>query len=135
MPESKKILVIDDSALSRKILEDALVERGFSVTIAEDGQQGLMLLTQQMPDLILMDVVMPNMNGWEACRHMRNVARSQLVPIIIMTSKNTPHDMLQSFEAGADEFLDKPINMDDLFAAIEKLLQRESKVPKPNPAT
>lgn len=128
MPDTpKKILVIDDSALNRKLLEDALQQKGYSVTVAEDGQQGLMLMTQELPDLILMDVVMPNMNGWEATRHMRKVAQSKAVPIVLMTSKTAASDMLASFEAGADEFLNKPINMDEMFAALEKLLQNSAK--------
>jgi CheY-like chemotaxis protein len=137
MPDiKKKILVVDDSALNRRLLEDTLVQKGFLVTMAEDGQQGLMLMTQEMPDLILMDVVMPNMGGWEATRHMRKVAKTQLVPIILMTTKNTPHDMLASFEAGADDFINKPIDMPELFEMIDKLLEKvaATKVEKANPA-
>ena len=131
MSATKKILIIEDSALNRKVLEDALMQRGHEVICAEDGREGIDRLGKESPDLILMDVVMPNMNGWDACRQMRAVARSQAVPIIIMTSKNTPQDMLQAFEVGADEFLEKPINMEELYAAVDKLLQRDAQPEKP----
>jgi len=124
MPDAKKILIIEDSALNRKILEDALSQKGYQVLLADDGRQGMDKLRDESPDLVLMDVVMPNMNGLEATRHIRAAARSQAVPIVIMTSKNTPQDMLQAFEVGADEFLDKPINLEELYETVDRLLNR-----------
>lgn len=118
----KRILVIDDSALSRQMLDEALKPRGFEVLMASDGEEGFLMFKRTSPHLILMDVVMPQMNGWETCVRIRRAAQSQAVPIIIMTSKNTPQDMLQSFEVGADEFIAKPINLDELFTMIGRLL-------------
>lgn len=124
MADVKKILIIEDSALNRKILEDALLQRSYQVLTAEDGREGMEKLNKEAPDLVLMDVVMPNMNGWETCKQIRAAAKVQATPIIIMTSKNTPQDMLQAFEVGADEFLDKPVNLEDLYEMIERLLNR-----------
>lgn len=124
MPDAKKILIIEDSALNRKILEDALSGKGYQVLCAEDGREGMERLNKESPDLVLMDVVMPNMNGWETCKHIRAAAKVQATPIIIMTSKNTPQDMLQAFEVGADEFLDKPVNLEELYETVDRLLNR-----------
>lgn len=119
---AKRILVIDDSALSRQLLEDALKPRGYEVIMATDGEDGFNAFKKTQPHLILMDVVMPQMNGWETCVRIRRAAQTQAVPIIIMTSKNTPQDMLQSFEVGADEFIAKPINIGELLGMISRLL-------------
>ena len=124
-PSDKKILIVDDSALSRSMLKDALEKQGYHINLAEDGEKGLQAVIRDTPDLVLMDVVMPELNGWEACKRIRKAALSRAVPIIIMTSKDTPQDMLQSFEVGADEFLNKPVALDELFVAISRLLGSE----------
>lgn len=131
MPDAKKILIIEDSALNRKILEDALVQKGYQTLTAEDGREGMDKLNKDSPDLVIMDVVMPNMNGWETCKQIRAAAKVQATPIIIMTSKNTPQDMLQAFEVGADEFLDKPINLEEMYETVERLLNRGAQQEKP----
>ncbi|MBI4376387.1 MAG: response regulator [Elusimicrobia bacterium] len=124
-PAQKRILVIDDSALSRSVLQEALEKKGFRVTLAENGEKGVTLVLQDAPDLILMDVVMPELNGWETCLRIRKAALSKAIPIVIMTSKDTPQDMLQSFEVGADEFISKPVALDELFNTINQLLSSE----------
>ena len=119
----KKVLVIDDSALSRSTMETMLAARGYQVTLASNGEDGLKLVPDLKPDLVLIDVVMPQLNGWETCQRLRAVPSGEAVPIIVVTSKNTPHDMLQAFEVGANEFVTKPVNQDELYAVIDRLLK------------
>jgi DNA-binding response OmpR family regulator len=119
------ILIIDDSALVVGTLTDALTERGFTVTAASNGHAGLAQLQLSVPDIILMDIVMPVMDGWETCRQIRSLAALQAVPIIIMTHRNTPQDLLRAFEVGADQFLVKPIDVDELHREIDELLKKK----------
>ena len=119
----KKVLVIDDSALSRSTMESMFAQRGFVVTLAANGEDGLKLLPEVQPDLVLIDVVMPQLNGWETCQRMRAVPGYESLPIIVVTSKNTPHDMLQAFEVGANEFVTKPVDEAELFAVVNRLLK------------
>ncbi|HAZ07127.1 MAG TPA: hypothetical protein DCZ01_01085 [Elusimicrobia bacterium] len=123
-PDSKQILVIDDSALNRKYLEILLTNSGFRVHLAANGEEGLRKIETLHPDLVIMDVVMPNINGWEACRRIRAAIVNDSIPIVVITSKNTPQDMLQAFEVGANEFISKPIDESEMLAAVDRLLQR-----------
>ncbi|MBI3548251.1 MAG: response regulator [Elusimicrobia bacterium] len=123
--DRKTVLVVDDSALNRKILQDALEKKGYSVRVSENGEVGLRQVIEKTPDFILLDVMMPEMNGWDTCMRIRRAALTKQVPIIIMTSKDTAHDVLQAFEAGADEFIPKPINLEELFGMIERLLSSD----------
>jgi PleD family two-component response regulator len=116
--------VIDDSALSRKTLEMMLVASGYTVVLANNGEQGLAMISQTLPDLLLIDVVMPELNGWETCARLRSVAVGETIPVIVITSKNTPQDMLQAFEVGANEFISKPIDETELIATIDRLLKQ-----------
>ena len=124
MPEKKTILIIDDSALILSTLQDALAAGGYEVMTAANGKEGLSRIQERTPDVILMDVVMPIMDGWETCRRVRMAASLQSVPIIIMTQKNTPQDLLRAFEVGADEFLEKPIDRERLFQTMDLLMKR-----------
>jgi len=125
MPDApKKILIIDDSALSRKTLEAMLVARGYEVLLAANGEAGLAMIPTAMPDLLLIDVVMPELNGWETTARLRNAAHGETIPVIVITSKNTPQDMLQAFEVGANEFINKPIDEAELVATVDRLLKR-----------
>lgn len=127
MPNTGTILVIDDSLFIRSALTEALTTRGFQVLTAENGKEGLSVLQRTAPDAILMDVVMPIMDGWETCRQIRAAANLQAVPIIIMTHKNTSSDLLRAFEAGANDFLEKPIEADVVVEAIRNAMARASR--------
>lgn len=127
----RKILVIDDSNLSRNIIRETLEKSGFEVYLAESGEKGLAEVAARVPDLILLDVVMPGLSGWEACLRLKQAAPKKAVPIVIVTSKNAPQDMLHSFESGADEFLNKPVPPEDLVKMINRLLGSEKFKPEP----
>lgn len=122
----RKVLIIDDSALSRAELETAFTERGFQVELAPDGVEGLLRIDNAAPDLVMIDVLMPNMDGWEVCRRIRSHGAAKPMSIIVMTSKDSTETMLQAFEVGADEFLQKPMDVDELFAIVDKLLGEQA---------
>lgn len=122
MPPPRKVLIIDDSSLSRAELEAAFSERGYTVEQALDGVEGLRKLEDAPPDLVLIDVLMPNMDGWEVCRRIRTRLPPDKLTVVVMTSKDTREIMLQAFEVGADEFLQKPMDADELFATVDRLL-------------
>ena len=122
MPPPRKVLIIDDSMVSRAELQGAFAERGYQVEEASDGVAGLRRLEDAPPDIVLIDVVMPTMDGWEVCRRIRSRLPPEKLSVIVMTSKDARETMLQAFEVGADEFLQKPMDVDELFAAVDRLL-------------
>lgn len=124
MPEPLTILIIEDSALSRTALRDDLAGRGFKVLTAENGKEGLSLIQSKRPDVVLMDVVMPIMDGWETCHQVRAAAELREIPIIITTTKNTSQDMMRAFEVGANQFMEKPLDVDLLVKEIHGLAAR-----------
>lgn len=122
----KRILVVDDSETSRTFVKQALEGLGYEVAEAADGEQALRKVQERPPDLLIMDVIMPEMTGWDLCARIKGSSDRGQIPIIIITTKDKEHDMLRSFESGADEFLNKPINVDDLASSIDRLLNRTS---------
>lgn len=119
----KQILVIDDSAINRNYLNTFLTANGFGVLLASNGEEGLRMIAKHHPDLVILDVIMPNLDGWETCLRMRTAIVNDSTPIIVLTSKNTPQDMLRAFEVGANEFISKPLHEPELLTAVNRLLK------------
>lgn len=118
----KKILVVDDSATMRHILYGVLTKLGYEVVVAENGGEGVLKAQQEMPHLIVMDVVMPDMNGYQATRAITRDAATRHIPIIILTSRDQATDRIWGMRQGARAYLAKPFNADELqekIAAIE----------------
>ena len=123
----QSILVVDDSSLMRGILREELESEGFEVHLAEDGPQALELTRDLRPDVILLDVGLPGMDGYEVCRHVRADAATGEIPILMITAWNELKDKLAGFEAGADDYLTKPFFTKELLARVRKNLRvRES---------
>jgi signal transduction histidine kinase/ligand-binding sensor domain-containing protein/DNA-binding NarL/FixJ family response regulator len=118
----KKVLIVDDVPQNRIMLMDALMPLGFEILDAENGQECLDMLDDVKPDLIVMDVMMPVMNGWEVTQRIRRLPELTDVPIIIVTASTTKEDETKSYAAGANAFLPKPIEHDALFRTIGELL-------------
>jgi CheY-like chemotaxis protein len=118
----RRVLVVDDIAANRMPLVDLLVPLGFDVFMADNGERGVELAQSLHPDLILMDAVMPVMDGLEATRRLRAMPRTQGVPIIVVSAGATAEDQRNGLEAGADVFLAKPLDMHGLLAEIGILL-------------
>jgi two-component system response regulator MtrA len=118
---SARVLVADDDPHLRMVLRAMLSHAGYDVLLAEDGAQALALFEHEAIDLVMLDVVMPHMTGFEVCRRMR--ARSN-VPILLLTSRSHTDDVVHGFELGADDYLAKPFQREELVARVRALLRR-----------
>jgi DNA-binding response OmpR family regulator len=123
---SPRILFADDDNLSRQLVQTILSQAGLSPLLAEDGQQVLEMWRRQPVDLIILDVMMPRLDGFEACRAIRQTSD---VPIMMLTSRTGEADVLRGFEAGADDYLSKPFRPKELLARIYAILQRTHRAP------
>jgi CheY-like chemotaxis protein/MinD-like ATPase involved in chromosome partitioning or flagellar assembly len=118
------VLLVDDEEQIRKLLETSLQRRGYEVAVASDGIEALRQIRQKMPDLIVTDVNMPNMNGFELTRRLRADHRTARVPIVMLSARKAADDILTGYAEGADEYIAKPVEMSVLAAKIEVLIKR-----------
>ena len=130
MTDTKKsqILVVDDGAENREILVDLLGSEGYIVDTAKDGAEAVEKALASPPDLILMDVSMPRLTGFEACRRLKADERTHLVPIVLVTGLVAREDRIQGIAAGCDDFLTKPVDSEQLMARTRNLLRTKSLV-------
>ena len=117
-----KILLVEDNEMNRDMLSRRLERRGYEVVIAVDGQQGVDLAQSAAPDLILMDMSLPVIDGWEATRQLKAMDRMKGVPIIALTAHAMSGDREKALEAGCDDYDTKPIELPRLLGKIEALL-------------
>lgn len=125
MPE--KILIIDDDVDTLKLVGLIVQRQGYEVQVASSGPQALAMLQSDAPDLVLLDIMMPEMDGYEVARKMREDPRTAEIPIIMFTAKSQLDDKVAGFEAGADDYLTKPTQPRELLAHIKAVLARASK--------
>ena len=116
-----QILVVDDESRMRKLVKDFLQREGYSVLEAGDGMEAMDIFYDQKIDLVILDVMMPKMDGWQTCREIR---RDSTVPIIMLTARSEERDELQGFELGVDEYISKPFSPKILVARVGALLKR-----------
>lgn len=119
-----RILVIEDNELNRDMLVRRLQRRGFETSVAEDGQQGIDTARTQRPDLILMDMSLPEVDGWTATRTLKADPDTQRIPIIALTAHAMASDRDSALEAGCDDFDTKPVDFPRLLAKIDQVLRR-----------
>jgi CheY-like chemotaxis protein len=125
---SPRILIADDDPLGAELLEAYLGERDCELRTASDGEQTLQLVGSWRPNLILLDVMMPRISGFEVCKRLRSDPATRDIAIIMITALDQPSDMERAVEAGTDDFISKPINKTDLLLRVEALLSsREQK--------
>ncbi len=117
----KKIMVVDDSATERHVLGEMLTKQGFQVIFAEDGESSVAKAKAELPDLILMDVVMPGMNGFQATRSITTDPATQHIPVFIVTTKGQETDKIWGARQGAKDYLVKPVDSTDLLGKIAAL--------------
>ncbi|VXC57454.1 Diguanylate cyclase [Oceanicaulis sp. 350] len=123
---SARILVVDDIETNRRLLEARLTAEYFDVLMAEDGPSCLELARSQKPDVILLDVMMPRMDGFETCRRLKADPLTRHIPVVMVTALDQRSDRIRGLEAGADEFLTKPVDDVALFARVRSLLRLTS---------
>ena len=123
MTASAKILVVDDTPHNVKLLADLLTVKGYVVVTASSGAQALEKVETEQPDLVLLDVVMPEMSGYEVCRKIRGSRATATLPVVMVTALDPAQERVKGIEAGADDFLSKPISQQELLARVKSLLR------------
>jgi len=118
---NEHILIIEDDEAIVKVLRRSLTYEGYQVETALDGETGLMLARNRRPDLVILDWMLPEMDGLEVCQRLRSLGN---VPILILTAKDTIQDRVQGLDAGADDYMVKPFELDELLARVRALLRR-----------
>ena len=121
----KKILIVDDSSTARHFLLDVLTKGGYEVLVSENGDDAILKAKADLPDLILMDVIMPGINGFQATRAITKDEATKHIPVIMLTSKDMETDRIWGMRQGAAEFLSKPIEPAALLQKIRALDQAE----------
>ena len=124
--EPAHILVVDDVEKNVRLLADLLTFRGYRVDSAASGEQALARIAAEPPDLVLLDVMMPGLSGYDVCRSLRADARHALLPVVLVTALDPAAERVKGLEAGADDFISKPINQAELMARVRSLLRIKS---------
>ena len=123
MNQKPRILVVDDEPMNVALLEAVLVSRGYEVITATNGLEALDLIHKDNIDLVLLDIMMPEMDGFEACRRIKADERLRDIPIIMLTALHSKQDRIKGIEAGAEDFISKPFDQGEVLARIKMLLK------------
>lgn len=118
-----KILLVEDNEMNRDMLSRRLIRKGYDVVMAVDGRQGVDMATSEAPDLILMDMSLPEIDGWEATRLVKGAEATRAIPVIALTAHAMASDQQKALSAGCDDFDTKPVELTRLLAKIEALLE------------
>ena len=119
-----KILLVEDNEMNRDMLSRRLLKKGFEVVMALDGEQALEMSRSEMPDLILMDISLPGLDGWEATRRLKARPETQAIPVIALTAHAMAGDREKCLEAGCDEYDTKPVEFPRLLEKIQRFLAK-----------
>jgi len=119
------ILIVDDEPANVDMLSQELEEEGYALMTARDGAEALIKVQEHLPDLILLDVMMPNVDGFTVCRILKGSGKTVLIPVIMLTALRSHQDRVRGIEAGADDFISKPFDRNELLAKIRSLLRQK----------
>lgn len=117
------VMVVDDSVTLREMIADLLKGRGLNVTVASDGVEALEQIKANRPDLVVLDIVMPRMNGYEVCRRLKSDPKTQSLPVVMCSSKSEEFDRYWGMKQGADAYIAKPFHPQELVGTIKQLLR------------
>jgi len=119
-----KILIVDDSSVNNYLLENILEEKGYELQIAFDGKEALNFLNNDPPDLVLLDIMMPGIDGYEILNKINSDKNLKGIPVIMVTSKTEPQDKQKAMDIGAIDYVEKPIDIDFLIKKVENALKK-----------
>ena len=123
--DRKRILVVDDEIYIVHILEFSLTMEGYSILTASNGEEALRVIDSERPDLVVLDIMMPKLDGYEVCRRLRQDEQFQELPVILLSAKGRPIDREAGLQAGADDYITKPFSPRKLLEKIRELLERK----------
>jgi DNA-binding response OmpR family regulator len=132
---SRYILVVDDDPSSEQLLELCLRHAGYEMIRVSSGREAIEVIEDSLPDLVLLDVMMPDIDGFEVCRRVRANPLTAAVPIVMLTTHSSMDAKLSGFEAGADDFLFKPVDLRELVVRLRAILRRTARRCLPNSPT
>lgn len=135
MADRKRILAVDDDPITLRALRQVLLHKGYEVLEADDGERALELLESQVVDLIILDVALPGISGFDVCRKIRGSDRTAEVPVIFLTVHGSVADMKEGREAGSDLYLVKPVMTNKLLALVASFLASEAPLSRRKPPT
>ena len=124
MTRKKILLVVDDSPTAILWHRLMLEEEGYEVLTAADGAEGVEVAKKQLPELVLLDVIMPRMNGYEACRALREDERTRDIPVLMITTRSEMPNVLKGYESGCNEYITKPVDRTELVTKVRSYLDR-----------
>jgi len=124
------VLIVDDDEACRRLVERALAPLGYHLMMAEDGEEGVMKAVQFIPDLIVLDLLMPNKDGYAVAEQLRSIARTRGIPILVLTALRTQWDRVRAIRHGIQDYVTKPFRPEDLRARVKDLIEKcsDSKV-------
>ncbi|MBN1164060.1 MAG: response regulator [Candidatus Krumholzibacteriota bacterium] len=133
--DKRKILVVDDEEHIRKILQFQLEKHGYDVKIAENGEIAVEMVRREFPDLIMLDLMMPKIDGFEVCRRLRSDFQTSQIPIIMLTAKSDLNDKIKGLQGGANDYLVKPYSNEEMILRVRNVLEWSEKQKNANPLT
>ena len=119
---NKTILVVDDSPTDRKIITTALKGKGYTIVTAEDGEEALNAVDGKQPNLILLDIILPKKNGFQVCRQIKTTPATKDIKVILVSSKSQDSDRFWGLKQGADEYLTKPFEEEEMLGLVQKMI-------------
>ncbi|MEI6863674.1 MAG: response regulator, partial [Candidatus Omnitrophota bacterium] len=127
MGAKKKILIVDDEKQLVSLVRLHMEMSGYEVLSASDGEEALAVANRDKPDLMILDLMLPKIDGWEVCKRLRAESKSGDIPVIMLTARSETEDKLKGFECGADDYMTKPFSPRELVARVKRVLARAEK--------
>jgi DNA-binding response OmpR family regulator len=124
-PGNAKILVVDDSSVNNFLLENVLEEKGYTLQVAYNGKEALHFIENDPPDLVLLDIMMPGIDGYEILQKMNASSKTSGIPVIMVTSKSEESDRTKALEIGAVDYVMKPIDIEELLEKVEDVINKK----------